>query len=400
MSKIIFTSPRLLFSVIALAFIFVACNREPEPAPILYYAGSEKILNYEAADIKNIFSFGGLNDLATQVKYEIRVYKFRYYTVYDGERIEVSGLLSMPVTTDALPMVSLQHGTIATHRDAPSVNWGDYTQLCWFASLGYIIAIPDYIGFGESSDILHPYYHQGYTAGAVVDMLKGVEEFVDLEKMNFNGDLFLAGYSEGGYATMAAHKAIESENPEGFNLVASAPAAGGYDLFHMQSYFTSQDTYNEPFYIAYVAMAYKNVYGWSHPLTEIFNEPYASKIPELFDGLHSASQINGALTRNMNELFQPDFKNLFNSDPKFKDLREAFKENSLTDWVPQSKMLMYHGTADITVPYSNSESTYQHLLNGGASSETIELLPLDSATHYTGFYPYLLDVLKRFEALK
>ena len=36
------------------------------------------------------------------------------------------------------------------------------------------------------------------------------KELADIEGYNFNGDVFLSGYSEGGFATMSAHYNLEN----------------------------------------------------------------------------------------------------------------------------------------------------------------------------------------------
>ena len=144
-------------------------------------------------------------------------------------------------------MLSFHHGTITNRDDAPSnFSSSDYNSISYaaMASVGFIGVIPDYLGFGSSSSILHPYYVEDLTASSIVDMLKAAAEFAQQKNLQFNGKLFLAGYSEGGYATMAAHKAIESDGLDGFNLIASFPGAGAYDLTGMQEHIFSLQDYD------------------------------------------------------------------------------------------------------------------------------------------------------------
>ena len=94
---------------------------------------------------------------------------------------------------------------------------------------------------------------------------------------------------------MSAHHNLENNNYKGINLVASAPASGGYDITGMLNYFLSLETYHVPYYIAYVAMGYKTSYDWDIGLNSIFNEPYASIIPDYFNGKYSGSEINNVL---------------------------------------------------------------------------------------------------------
>lgn len=382
--------------VIVLIIFLVGCRTE-EPAPNQFLVETEQIFAFTAQEIQNNLQLAGSNNLASKVKYEIGVYRIIYKTTFKGEVINASGLIGIPLTTEPQPMISLQHGTIAKSSEAPSQSISNYGQLSWFTSFGYIMLFPDFIGYGESDDILHPYYDEESTARSITDMLLAAREFAQEENVNFNGDVFLAGYSEGGYATMAAHKSMEENPMEGFNLVASAPASGGYDVTAMAEYLFAQESYDTPFYITFVAWAYTHTYDWSQSLSLYFNEPYATDIPELFNGVNTAGQINARLTTDITYLIKEDFRDGFNSEQEYEHIRKAFSENSLTDWIPEAIMFMYHGTGDFTVPYENSLLVFNKLKANGAVD--IELIDLEG-DHSTAFFPYLNDVVDKFDGLK
>ncbi|MDH5598354.1 MAG: hypothetical protein OEY34_04490, partial [Cyclobacteriaceae bacterium] len=238
------------------------------------------------------------------------------------------------------------------------------------------------------------------TASSIIDMMLSVKEMAGLEGYDFNGEVFLAGYSEGGYATMATHKKMEEENVEGLLLIASAPAAGGYDIKGMQEYFFSRETYANPFYIAYVAMAYKGIYGWDNPLSDYFKEPYATRIPQYFNGMYSGAAINAQLTMNVTDLLSDDFLNNSESNSIYVSLFWALDENSLHQWVPKTTMFLYHGTDDLTIPYENSVTTYNTMISNGAAPNILSLITLSGHNHSSGWVPYFLEVFERFEKLK
>ena len=377
----------------------ISCNTDPEPRELFYYEDSEKFLNYSAQQLKDLFNAGGIVVFNDLIDYEIIVYKFYYKTNYKGDEIIASGLLSVPITDDPVPMVAFNHGTIAAHDDAPSVNVSGYANIAYFASFGYIIAIPDYIGFGSSEDILHPYYVAETYGDAVVDMLQAAEEFVDIEGGNFNGDVFLSGYSEGGYATMAAHKAMEDNPLDRLELVASAPAAGGYDLKHFQEHYFALDTYAEPFFMAYVGASYHDYYDISAPLSDYFQEPYATNIPDLVGGDFGGGTINSNLTEVVADFLQPDFLANIDTDSKYSEFVTALETNDLSNWVPQKPMYLYHGDEDITVPYENSVVTYDKMLTNGASPSVVTFTALTGEDHYTGGLPYFFELLELLDEL-
>lgn len=377
-----------LFCLILPLFL-AGCDSNDETAP-RYLVSADEHLILGRSTVQAFVAGSGLDISPQEIRYDVSLYKVQYRTTYKGQTITASGLVSLPQTTDPIGMLSFQHGTIVAYDDAPSTTATGNQSLLLYASLaspGLIAAAPDYIGFGASESIFHPYYVEEATASAVIDLLHAARELAQSKGVVFNEKLFLAGYSQGGYVTMATHKAIEEEGLQGFDLIASFPAAGGYDVKAMQEFLFALETYDQPHYIAYVARAYQIHYDWTAPLSEFFNEPYSSAIPELFDGTRSGPEINDNLTKNVSQLITEDLRLNIDTDPKFAYIRNAFIENSLLDWTPTLPMYMYHGDADVTVPYENSVQVYERFTASGSTS--IEFVTLPGADHTSGIGPYI-----------
>ena len=392
----------LAASVLLFFLVFIySCSEDEAPKVVLTEATS--ILKRSSGELKTFINASSLNMDASALKYDVEIFRVKYKTIYKNTEVIASGLVILPTTSEAVGMVSFQHGTIVADSDAPSTLSINNTQLIFFAAIaspGFIGVIPDFIGFGESKEIFHPYYVEEATAAAVIDNLKAARDLAKQKGIKFNNKLFLAGYSQGGYATMAAHKSLETNGMQGFNLIASFPASGGYDVKGVQGYFFGQQVYDQPHYLAYVAMSYQSYYDWTEPLSNFFREPYASRIPGLFNGTNGASNINAQLTSNVSELVQPDLLQHIDTDAKYNYLVEAFNENSLLDWKPTIKMYMYHGDADTTVPYQNSVSTYNHFISQGASTNVVKFKTLPGADHASGVIPYLEDFINVVLELK
>jgi len=398
------------FSTQATRFFFIvllfACgcssNDSPKPAGEQFLVSSEFVWSTTAQQLRLLIQLSGMNVDANEFLYDIEIYKIVYNTSYDGSSVTASGLVAIPKTTEQVGMLSFHHGTITNREDAPSNFSSSASNSISYgamASVGFIGVIPDYLGFGSSSSILHPYYVEALTASSILDMLKAAAEFARQKNLQFNGKLFLAGYSEGGYATMGAHKAIESDGLDGFNLIASFPGAGAYDLTGMQKHIFSLQDYDDPHYLAYMARAYQIEYDEDDLLTDFFKEPYASRIPALFDGQKGADEINAQLTSKISDLIQEDMLNNIHTNPNYDYLENAFVENSLTDWSPKIQMFMYHGLSDATVPYQNSVDTYNKLLANGTSTGILTLTPLDG-THSTAIDPYIAAIIGKILSLK
>ena len=142
-----------------------------------------------------------------------------------------------------------------------------------------------------------------------------------------------------------------------------------------------------------MAEGYRNYYDLEvELLQDYFQDPYATAIPEYFDGSLSNGEINELLTNDISEYLTAEF--IENpEDPTFQIMNDLFEENSLIDWVPQAPMYMYHGDADVTVPYQNSVDSFDELIANGASQSVVTFTTLPGFTHGTGFIPYVEDFL-------
>jgi len=386
-----------------LLLISIGCSDDEQTSETIVLIEAESILTRSSSELQNFMETSGLDLPIEEIIYDVEVFRVTYTTLHKGEEIVASGLVILPETDQPVGMLSFQHGTIAAHNQAPSVLPLSSEELIFYSALaspGFIAVIPDFIGFGSSTHIMHPYYVEELTSSVIIDNLKAAKNLADQKDTDFNGKLFLAGYSQGGYATMATHKAIEEDGLTGFNLVASFPASGGYDVKGMQETFFSLDTYDEPFYLAYVARSYQSTYDWTQPLSDFFQEPYASLIPDLFDGSKSGGEINDELTNIIADLVQPTLLSDIDTDSDYNFIVTAFEENSLLDWTPQKPMYMYHGTEDITVFYQNSIDTYNKLISNGASELIVTFTPLPAATHGSGVGPYIEDFIPKLLDLR
>jgi dienelactone hydrolase len=239
---------RIVFAWLVSLTVFLVSCRDEDVVPVNESLVSyESILTRTSSELQTILGASGIKLPITSFQLDAELYKITYTTGYlNNQKITASGIVILPKGSGTYPMISFQHGTIAANSQAPSMLPLSSTELILYTALaspGFIAAIPDFIGFGSSSNVLHPYYVRDLTASSVIDMLKAAKELAREKGLGFNGKLFLAGYSQGGYTTMATHREIEKTGLDGFDLVASFPASGGYDVKGMQEYFFSLDTY-------------------------------------------------------------------------------------------------------------------------------------------------------------
>ncbi|MDD4108489.1 MAG: alpha/beta hydrolase, partial [Prolixibacteraceae bacterium] len=231
----------------------------------------------------------------------------------------------------------------------------------------------------------HPYLDRESTVQSVIDMLMAVKELAVYIEVDLNDELYLTGYSQGGWTTMQLQKAIEEKYSAEFNLKASAPSAGPYDLGYINEYITGLTTYPMPYFLGYVFDSYDKLDAMTTPVEEIFREPYASKIPGLYDGSKSGEEINAELTTSVNDLFTAGYLNNYKTDAKYSSLLEALENNSIGAWNTNIPTRIIHGTADEFVPFQISQNIYNEFQEKGINKVT--LIPIPDAGHTDGIIP-------------
>ncbi|MCF8240509.1 MAG: lipase family protein [Melioribacteraceae bacterium] len=354
----------------------------------------ESSMNTDAIELLfNQLSGGGFE---IDVKNDVRIISVLYRTIdWNGDLVNASGLLVIPQNGDVHSLISLQHGTQSKRENVGSQNIRYGFEALIAGSIGYVAVAPDYLGFGESNTI-HPYHHEETSAATVIDLLRAAREYCASNGINLNDQLFLAGYSQGGYVTMAAHKEIETNHSGEFTVTASAPMAGAHDLLLTARNVISNDTYDRPSFLSYIVYAYNEIYAWDM-MDEIFKSPYHETVPILFDGSLPTWEIDSQLPNKISDLFKEDFINDFvegNENPVI----NAFVENSLLDWSPSAPITLIHGNADDFVPYENAVNAKTELeANGGAQ---IQLVTIDGGTHSTSVLPAIQYTINWFETLR
>ncbi len=407
---------RFPFYLLLFIMIFVACDNglddvEPVISDPDFFVSSELITTYTEDKIDGFINLAmllypdqknKLEELKTSIETGVKVHKIVYNTEFGDNELQASGLVCLPMAAGSYPILSYQNGTNTLHSAAPTKDPDNqlFQILEMMGSTGFIIALPDYLGFGESEDMFHPYLHKESTVQSVLDMLRAVEEMVEAEEsIEFNNNIYLSGYSQGGWATMAVHEAIQKQYSGEFKLKASACGAGPYNLNTINEYVLGRTQYPQPYFLAYIFNTYQNI-GLSTAIGDVFQQPYADRIPTIFDGTKNGSAINSQLTETVSDLFTADYLNSWSSDNKFKPVSDMLEENSISAFNTSTPILLTHGTADNYVPPIVSDELYDDFINLGMSNNLIEYIELDGMNHSDGIIPSGLASITWFIQLK
>jgi len=332
----------------------------------------------------------------------VNCYKVVYETIDPlGGRTTASGGLYLPQHAGInLPLLSFSHSTVTQTNDVPSESLTlDAFAGVAFASVGYASVVADLLGLGSSPG-LHPFLHARSEATASVDMLRAARNYCASNSIGLNGQLFLAGYSQGGHTELALQRELERYHTNEFTVTASAPMAGPYDMSGVElNDILSPRCPPNPYYAAYVVVAYQSVYSLAPRWADLLVPPYATNLPPLFNGNTSSTNLNSAMPAcNLSSILVPAVRSALTNDPG-SPLYQALRDNDLYRWKPVAPVRLYHCSGDQDVLPANSQVAYSNFVAQGASPVQV-IDPMPGADHSGCVIPALTAAKAWFDTLK
>ncbi|HET7838432.1 MAG TPA: lipase family protein [Rectinemataceae bacterium] len=289
-----------------------------------------------------------------------------------------SGLMWVPVSLGrrlSCPVIAFQHGTQTYWASAPSrfdlnplsilssfdvsgafQNYVECTTAALMASAGYIVVMADYPGFG-SSRAPHPYVNL-VLGSSVQTMLLRAQAILagPLASARPNGRLYLIGYSEGGFATLAAAKALQES---GVAVTAAVPCAGSYDMSGAEiADILSGRPALEPFYAPYTLYGYASVYASLDPgvwdFAAVLQPPLAGLMPALFSGNETVAMINAQLPGDIPRSFLSPGLLAELSVPTGRVYERLRETTVFLGWAPRMLVQLIQCPEDDLVPPANT----------------------------------------------
>tara|TARA_B100001142_G_scaffold68538_1_gene68444 strand:+ start:1272 stop:2609 length:1338 start_codon:yes stop_codon:yes gene_type:complete len=374
--------------------IFITVFLFGERGDLISYDFLDDIDKVTAQNVVNSFI-----PTAPNIVYDLEMYSVTYETVDQfGNEAVASGAIVIPINQlETLPLLSFHHGT-QVRRSGTYSDAGSFDLLTsWLGGTGYVSVFPDYLGLGVS-DVFHPYQINTPSANAIIDILIASRQFCELKNVYLNDQLFLTGYSEGGYVTAAAQKMIEEDYSEQFQISGSTLCAGAYDMSGtMFDLMVSYQEYGAPYYLPYVVLAYQDSYNLVDDLDEYLLPEYSDTLQVLFDGNYGSSDIDAIMPSIPIEIFIPEVVQEVIDDYNH-PLRERLRENDLYDWAPQSPTRLIHSYGDELIPYENSEIAYNSFISNGAPN--VDLYLVEYGGHQDAAPQILLGGFYWFQQLR
>ena len=324
----------------------------------VFAQSAELLTTYTQSQLATTAAVFGIPSESFSADYDVNAYRVTYDMPFLGDTIEVSGALFVPQGFDypcGLPIHIYMHGTIFDRTDAPSFLSIEGSFGGLMSTLGQLVLMPDYVGLG-TSELMHPYVHADSESDAGFYMMRAADALSDELGYALNGQNFISGYSQGGHAAMAlARDLTTTAYGDEFPLSGAVPGSGPYDISGTQFPQTFEfETYSNPAYLAYNVIGWNSVYGTLYDdLSEVFQEPYASTMLDLFDGTNDAETINNACPSTLEEFLQPGLVEEIQNDPMH-PFQLAALDNDVYQWIPEAPVEMYYCTQDEQVFYQNA----------------------------------------------
>ena len=327
--------------------------------------------------------FFGVDATYTPARNAVKLYRITYASVVPergNKPIIASGLLAVPDTqATSFPMVSYQHGTVYLKQQVPSFpDQSPETQLmlAQFAGQGYIVIGADYFGMGISHEP-DGYMVKGSHQQACFDMLMASRSVLAQMKLS-SPQLFLGGWSQGGFVTMAFLEKLESA---GVRVEAVATASAPVDLFVALSSFLyfprkiDADWITTIFIL--VSFAYEDYYSVPGLAHSVLNDAYYAVSRKAYEGQSvDPSQIPTDLHKLVRSGY---FDSQFFANSPFGRL--AAEKGQVYRWVIRSHVRNYYGESDEAIPTGLGQlaMTYQHAM--GSGNPEIEAISTGRTSH-------------------
>jgi len=313
--------------------------------------------------------FFGVTVSYSPARNAVRLYRITYASVIPerGNAPTVaSGLLAIPESSARnFPVLSYQHGTVYAKQQVPSFpDQSPETQLvlAQFAGQGYVVLGADYFGMGLSKEP-EGYLVKGSHQQATYDMLMASRTVLARMKVS-SSKLFLGGWSQGGFVTMAFLEKLERS---GIPVAGAATASAPFDGFATMSGFLDFPRKNDASWVSSLfiltAFSFENYYGMPGLAHSVINDAYYDVARKLYQRQPvDLAQVPTDLKKLVRtEYFNPQF---FANSAYGRLLSE---QTNAYHWIIKTPVQNHYGEADevITPGLGRLAMTYQRAIGSG-----------------------------------
>lgn len=365
---------------------------------------------------------------SAKAKNPVDLYKVEYESSIpeQGDRRTIAyGLVAIPKIENrgSLPVVSYQHGTVFGKKEVPSYSFkvddpdryrNSYeTRLAvaQFAGNGYVVVSADYFGMGDSPE------PEGYLVKrshqqACLDLYLAVKDWLSSEKRIQQEELFLSGWSQGGFVTMAFLEKLEEK---GIPVTATSTAAAPVDLY---SSFNGAIYHKRPLDASWLsatfslaALAFENYYQVPGLVERLFKPEYITTIQKIYyreyNNESELLMLLGSLARIDENEKDPVLDLLMLLKDEYRDpsvfglseFGQLAAQSEVYRWHFKTPVKMYYGTLDEAVAprVATLAADYQKAMG---NKHLIVAKPVARANHRATFLTAISKQLPWFNRLR
>lgn len=403
----------LILLITTFLFTLINCDINDSPEKSQIFAGQlisqQKVRDLTVDEIKNCLLSKNFSSLTSNINPQkpISIWEITFYTNNGFDSlIEASAIICIPSEIGKYPLLTLHQGTIYEDSYTPSQRVTDIeTQTksiglavaALTASSGYVSLAPDLIGFGAS--VNNPQYMlvKKLNATNTADMIVACKELLETENYQVSEQLFVMGYSQGGYTALAVNNYLKESN---YNLKPTAVVAAAFPSILSEFTNACLDTLKSPdAFLTY--FLYSHCYYNNLDLNNIYRKDAQNIFDSLFDGLHSEQQIINSLSKlTNNEIYTKEIiEDYTNNTGLGKTLGETIDNctPSEWDWSNTTQMRLYCGNKDELVPQIVIQTFKETIENNGAN---VSLTFIPNKSHISAFEPIMIEAFNWFNELK
>ena len=294
-----------------------------------------------------------------------------YYPSVDqhGDSLILSGKVSIPKNQPIKGVVLLSHFTIGANKEAPS------TCTLYEAKPlrnDYILIMPDYIGYGVTTNRFPPYLHGPLTARNCVDMIPAAQRLLDSLQLGLSIDsLYLVGYSQGAAVAIWTLRHIEEHCADRYHVKQCIIGGGPYDVAATYDVGVQTNKVGMPMAAPLLVEGTSEAYNlhlnrrqlFTPTMDKRFDRLIASRRYDLIELTLRMPQhrLDHWLSPEARDKNQPETRRLYEGLMRSSLVHYPIDDNPIgadticPNWTPQAPIYVFHSYKDDVVPFVNAE---------------------------------------------
>ena len=375
----------ILFSSFTLSF---AQQTDDNDSSRLLTMEPHRQLGSGEVDAEVVGRFANDGEPAPQATTAVQTYLLSFSTTaQDGSEITGNAQLFVPAEPTEEALLAFAPGSTGlTDRCSPLqelLRTGSFdtyaaTALA-YAGQGFVTVLPDYMA-SLGPDLLQPYFVAMAEASVLIDSVRaGLEAVEQLDSDTNIITTFLAGYSQGGHAVLAAADRLDTHAPDlEFGGIIGFGASGELEVLFQHFHYTAP----------WVIWAYQHTYPEADlDPAEVLLPTYADRIDQDVRN-HCILEAQNSYPVEPSGIYTDEFFSALTSGTIAQDFpawAEAFAANATGTSGHGLPILFLQGVDDPIVPIDDQTRFVQQLCQNGSPVRYANYINTRHETRYVGF---------------